>query len=104
MDRLSKHEIEAALRDLLPGCSVECTLGFNGTASLLVEGHDEESFAVVGLTRHQFRGDAGLKKLARFIFEDIELARQGLKTQKMQMVSPSSFRTKAAPTLNEAFR
>lgn len=102
MDRLSKVEIEAALRDLLPGCSIECTLSFDGTASLLVAGHDGESFAVVGLIRQQFRGEAGLRKLARFIFEDIELARQGLKTHKVQVVSPSSFHAKAPSKLNKS--
>lgn len=97
MDNLTKVGIEDALRDLLPGHSVECTLSPDGTASLLVKGPDGEYFAVVGLVRSEYQGKTGLKKLARFIFEDLEMARQGSKTHRLRRVSPASFRASAPP-------
>lgn len=84
MDRLSRTEIEDALGCLLPGCTVKCVLCADGTASLSVTGETGESFAVVGLVRSDYRGEAGLKSLAKHIFGDIQLARQGLKTHRAQ--------------------
>jgi hypothetical protein len=82
MDRLSRAEIEDALGRLLPGSTVKCVLWGDDTASLTVTGETGESFAVVGLVRSDYRGEAGLKSLAKHIFEDIQLARQGLKTHR----------------------
>ncbi len=84
MDRLSRAEIEDALGCLLPGCTVKCVLCAHGTASLTVTGETGESFAVVGLVRSDYRGEAGLKILAKHIFGDIQLARQGLKPHRAQ--------------------
>jgi len=84
MDRLSRAEIEDALGRLLPGSMVKCVLWGDGTASLTVTGETGESFAVVGLVRSDYRGEAGLKNLATHIFGDIQLARQGLKTHRAQ--------------------
>ncbi len=82
MDRLNKVEIEHALGALLPECKVECTLNADGTASLMVEGPHGEAFAVTGLIRSDYHGPSGLKRLAMQIFEDIELARQGLQPHR----------------------
>jgi hypothetical protein len=54
----------------------------DGTASLTVTGETGEAFAVVGLIRSDYRGEAGLKNLAKHILGDIQLARQGLKTHR----------------------
>lgn len=99
MDSLTKVGIEKALRDLLPGCIVECTLSGDGTASLLVLGKDSGYFAVVGLVRSQYRGETGMRKLARFIYEDLEMARQGLATPRLQRVPPASFRADTSSNL-----
>lgn len=104
MDRLTKVDIEKALRDLLPGCTIKCTTSADGTASLLVGGADGESFAVVGLIRSDFRGEAGLNKLARFIVEDINMARRGLKTHRVRRLSPVPSLGSAPPTLNKVNR
>ncbi|HEY0286135.1 MAG TPA: hypothetical protein VGC62_03865 [Pseudomonas sp.] len=82
MDRLNKVEIEHSLSALLADCKVECTLNADGTASLMVEGPQGEVFAVTGLVRSTYHGQSGLKRLAEQIFEDIELARQGLLPQR----------------------
>ncbi len=77
MDRLTKAEIECALKLFLPECRVECSLNADGTAVLAVEGPHGEAFAVTGLRRSDYHGKEGLERLARQIFEDIELARNG---------------------------
>ncbi|GEM_PF-6018563 len=78
LDTLTKLEIERALGLLLPRCKVDCLLSADGTASLMVGGEHGEAFAVFGVVRRDYHGPAGLKRLASQIFEDIELARQGL--------------------------
>lgn len=101
MDRLTKDEIEGALHELLPGCTVECTFSPDGTTSLLIGGEDGDSFAVVGLVRSQYRGEAGLKRLARYIAEDIGLARQRLRTRRVQKVSSDAPQVNAPALSNK---
>ena len=90
MDTLSKSQIETALAIRLPSYRVNCTLHADGTLSAIISGPETDHFAITGIVRAHYRGEAAIARLASEILREMVLSRQSMRNDRMQPASTRS--------------
>ncbi|AZC24733.1 MULTISPECIES: hypothetical protein [Pseudomonas] len=76
MDTLSKLEIETALAQRLPNCSVSCTINPDGHLSVDVLAPGTNQFTIANIDRTHYHGESGINRLVREILEEMVVSRQ----------------------------
>lgn len=74
---MSKSELEAVLSSRLPQCTIACSINGDGSLSVEVTGPDAHQFTIANIDKSQYRGEAGINKLARELLEEMVMSRQG---------------------------
>lgn len=76
LDIMTKHEIEEALSERLPQCTICCSINPDGTLTVSANGRASEEFTIINIERAHYHGDDGVTKLAREIMEEMVMSRQ----------------------------
>lgn len=79
MERLTRLQLESALKLRLPSYAIQCRRNSDGSLSVDLIDPESAVFTITGIVISKFVGPQGVSRLARQIVEDMALMRKGHK-------------------------